>query len=147
MSQLLIEMLVRSQLNESAGADKATLINTPEYKELEKADLVFAKNLAMAWEGDAKEYVKTQGKSKDLLFPLMFKKNYLANKGKRVAELPDFDKIASTLSILYKKTFPEVPKDAWVDTSVWSDVKWKRAYEAKFNETEYELLKEELLKL
>jgi hypothetical protein len=142
---LLNEMLIISQLKESAGSDTTTLTNLPEFKELAKADPAFAKNLILAWKGDSAVYAKSAGKTKDLLFPLLFKKDYLDKKGQKFAELPHFKQIISALAKVYAKTFPQIPEDARIDVGVWHDVKWKRAYESAEEQAEYDMLREELL--
>jgi len=144
MSQLLTELLVITKLQESEGADPATLTNSKEFKEFEKTDPAFTKLLLMAWNGDAKEYVAKHGKSTDLLFPLNFKKDYIERKFPKISQMSNFKALESGLIKIYNSAFPHVPGSVKIDTSVWQHEKWARE-STEFDQAEYNMLKEELL--
>lgn len=116
------------------------LINNPEFNALAKAAPQFADKLITAWNGDDREYVRTHGKSVELLFPKM-----LGKITKYVPELPmtpQLQKAVGDLIRLHAASFPPVPQDRRIDTSVWQNERWAKE-SIEFDLGEYEVLREE----
>lgn len=109
---------------QSAAVGGHPLMDNAEFNALTKAAPDFANKLATAWSGDVQEYQRTHGKSAELLFPRMLKNivKYVPN----LPMTPQVQKVVNDLVRLHAASFPAVPQNRRVDTSVWQHEPWAR---------------------
>jgi hypothetical protein len=120
-------------------ADKHHLTASPEFKAIQQASPKFAQNLITAWDGDAKDYEKANGKAIEFLFPKLLDEKAIKKFAPTLEVNSEMKNKLAKLKHLHLKEFPAGRK---VDKSVWAHEPWAR--ESLDLDADYAMLREEL---
>jgi hypothetical protein len=147
LNQLLDEaQLTPGNVHQFTGKEVKHLLDTDEFKAIQKQDPGFAKKLELAWEGDARDFQHSQGKNFEPLFPKMLDPKAIAKFAPELKPDVNLTKGIGLLKQLHAMSFPTKQASTKVDNSVWSQERWARESE-EFDLAGYELLKEEVEEL
>jgi hypothetical protein len=146
LAQLLEIALTSGNVHQFAGKEKQHLTDRDEFKAIQHEAPDFAKKLVLAWEGDARDYERSQGKGFDPLFPKMLDPKSVAKFAPGLKVDGALEKGLGLLKQLHGMSFPTKPAAARTDNSVWSHERWARESQ-DFDMVGYEMLREEVLTL
>lgn len=128
MFQVLYQYMIESnQLSAQALAklESDNLKKTPEWELINRKDPKFANRLVIAWEGDAREYVKNPK------FESLFLKMVDHKAIEKLSTLKVDEKLHGMIKHLidlYTKSMPMGIKPKFVDNSIWKDVRLVKEY-------------------
>jgi len=128
----------------SETVDINSLTARPEFRAIADAAPQYAKQLQLAWDGDIKEYKRSNGKSKDFLFPQMFSTKVVDKYAPNIVNSPKLPIYTKALLQLHNEVVSSyIPK--YNDTSIWQhETKW--AHES-VNHNKYKKLCEDVKRL
>lgn len=123
-------------------ADEHHLTGLPEFKAIKQSSPKFAQDLVTAWEGDAKDYEKANGKPVEFLFPKMLDEKAVKKFAPNLEVTSELKSQLSKLKQVHLKEFPN-RKPAKIDKSIWSNERWAKESLVDLD-ADYAMLREEL---
>lgn len=143
LNQLIETFLTPGNVHQFAGKEKQHLTDREEFKHIQSAAPDFAKKLALAWDGDSRDFERSQGKNFDPLFPKMLDSKSVAKFAPDLKIDQTLEKQLGLLKQLHSYSFPNKTPATRKDSSVWSNERWAKESQ-DFDMVDYEMLREEV---